>query len=1125
MTQGYPYCGVPPKTDSFGYTVARTGSRRRERLHCGILCILAFILSLCLVSPRAGAAEFGDAVFMAGTVWEDAHDRDWAFLVWQSFEPVLLRGRALALYRKPGGPEDAGVFTLQGVVQTQLDPRAIHSILERSRNLGQDLDLLEHAVDELFETLIPSPSLSLGEKLSYVYRGALEDDDVWSNLIFLSRLNPGVALTLGTAFAGRLDAAETATYEVRACPPGFVDPDAECDSVIGRIVLTAGEPLVLAAPGPARLVPVATPEGHLNLRLRWAMTDDLARQSLLQYGFNLYRVETGYAQTHGFDSEAPDPELWPHLILDDEVTRANRLPILPEAVFTDAQAADPDFEPENFFFTDDNDRFGEGEIFNDGDSFVYFATPRDLLGRDGHSVPSDPIEACFRLPPVAPRNIDVDTDYTFEDNGNGGEERVRFRVRWDPVTAPGGMEVTGYRVYRWTSAEEVAAGEEDPLDPEYDVSGLIPHNPAVDRYEWVDEGGPDDPDGTTYYYSVRAFIENACGELLASGNSAPMWGVLREFRGPGAAGGENVNVEIICIWPEVDPLPPFVWDDAPGVAPDMVDVCFQAFPVMKGVTWVEFGLSVGPSGLEPGAEPHFHYGRHYLPRVLDAFIETEASFPLEMLADGIMPGDDPDMPPSLLLVAHARAAGPGGRVTEWVPLPVETEFGGGKKVFPSFGLGLDPDSLDPRPYGPHCFVHVTRTRWEPRVGPVSLVFEMVEGAYEYKVYRRLGYTGKLTLIAQGLNESGQVTTVIEEDRAMPPHADVVCYYVQQFDEHGNPGPMERAECVEIVGTSLPPTPLLQPVESEGDAIDPEVRLRWVSPGPGAHRFRVWLAERRRPLPDTLGDELSGALPEAGPVTRHDLDPDLLFRYYETGVVGVNFGNNPVFEVAIPVRSGRNYTAFIEAVNPYGDAGDPSNVVEFTWVPPDDGTITWCSPLPWPARAVPDEDPEFVAPLPAVYLGANLRGAVGVRVGEVTFASLSPEPAGTLPFTLEAPVDPAAHLYESEEGETVLPAVLYRVQLPNERFPDVSRDVIQVSPLIESIAHTIEPTPDGEERAFVRDPYVLFQAVDGAFPARQGLHIVDTQRVISGSLYQYFLVRFRPDGEIDRVLPSEPIEIP
>ena len=79
-------------------------------------------------------------------------------------------------------------------------------------------------------------------------------------------------------------------------------------------------------------------------------------------------------------------------------------------------------------------------------------------------------------------------------------------------------------------------------------------------------------------------------------------------------------------------------------------------------------------------------------------------------------------------------------------------------------------------------------------GPLITVF-LTEGTEEYKVYRRID-NGPLTLIEQGLASFSDAVSVAVEDQNLPLNGAKICYFAQLFDEHGNPSPMVRIDCIE-----------------------------------------------------------------------------------------------------------------------------------------------------------------------------------------------------------------------------------------------------------------------------------------------------------------------------------------
>ena len=120
------------------------------------------------------------------------------------------------------------------------------------------------------------------------------------------------------------------------------------------------------------------------------------------------------------------------------------------------------------------------------------------------------------------------------------------------------------------------------------------------------------------------------------------------------------------------------------------------------------------------------------------------------------------------------------------------------------------------------------------------------------------------------------------------------------------------------------------------------------------------------------------------------------------------------------------------------------------------------------------------------------------------------------------------LASTSVGDSLLPAVLYRRQVPSDRFLSVSGATIQVSPMLARIAATQD---DGLQ---IRDPYIgviarrsstdpnlvdlVTQSVD--------LFLLDTQPVTKGARYHYTLLRFSPaNGELLESLDAGEVLIP
>ncbi|MCF7733884.1 MAG: hypothetical protein K9N23_19510, partial [Akkermansiaceae bacterium] len=127
--------------------------------------------------------------------------------------------------------------------------------------------------------------------------------------------------------------------------------------------------------------------------------------------------------------------------------------------------------------------------------------------------------------------------------------------------------------------------------------------------------------------------------------------------------------------------------------------------------------------------------------------------------------------------------------------------------------------------------------------------------------------------------------------------------------------------------------------------------------------------------------------------------------------------------------------------------------------------------------------------------------------------------------LSPPIDLMDWLKRERSGQTeggrtdrfLLPCVVFRYQLPNEIFPVVSGDVVQVAPLISGIASRTENI-SGINYTVVYDPYFSFGTGD------RKVRLIPPHPLIDEATYRYLLVLFRPDGEIDSVVPTTTFRI-
>ncbi|HMJ91978.1 MAG TPA: hypothetical protein VK530_19305, partial [Candidatus Acidoferrum sp.] len=93
------------------------------------------------------------------------------------------------------------------------------------------------------------------------------------------------------------------------------------------------------------------------------------------------------------------------------------------------------------------------------------------------------------------------------------------------------------------------------------------------------------------------------------------------------------------------------------------------------------------------------------------------------------------------------------------------------------------------------------------------------------------------------------------------------------------------------------------------------------------------------------------------------------------------------------------------------------------------------------------------------------------------------------------------------------------------FPTVSGDIIQCSPMMESIAFqrtNVFTTMSSilHDPFIVTDGYLISDLISLLY-----VFLKDTQPAVSGASYKYLLVRFQRNGEIAEVIPTNEVDVP
>ncbi len=1067
------------------------------------------LLALGTLTAR-GNEPLANVVFSIGTTTTNAQGAAWAYVLWQPTEPNALAGRKIAVYAKPGTADSAANYERRTLTQRQLDPLVIQSLLTRAANLGDDLFLLETRVNALFAAAIPRPTLSLAEKISAVIRGAEHDPKLLGNIVFLGRLHPSLNLCLGQAWAEPITPGKT-TFEIR----DFDFANNTDRGVIGRVTVDPTAPIILPAPGMPVQFPEASPKGDLNIKLRWATPNALREVGLLQHGYNLYRLTRVFAEANNFHNVPPTRAQLAGLLAAGTLKRINETPVTVNKLHDAVSVLDFANDP-TWYIADDNDRYRPGGTgFANGEQFYYFATARDLLGRDGYVSAGGLALACDRLPPDAPAGVQVENLYTYS---NGASNQV-LKVTW-PQAANISDTVAAYYVYRWTNATDATTYGVTNLNVNR-IAGPIAHVPGQLYASYIDNGpgsptAPMDYD-KTYWYTVRAVDAGACSNNF-SANSAPAFGVLRNRTAPGEPTGE---IGILCCRPGGRSDKDFFTSDVTATDANLAYYRFIVTRTNAALGYVEFYFTQGNLATNVIGRIPFPAGSE--PLIFDWTISRElAGNGLHRTFARIIADDDE--PTALIETSNNQLPGAGTRHI----------------INAVANLNCQPVRVRPNPLGPTAGNDCVHSPGNPADGetiePPTIFFVPAPGSKEYRLYRRVNF-GPMTLIKQGPVTNDPPVEIPVKDPDLPADSATICYFVQTLDEHGNAGPLTQiSDCLKLkLGMRKP---LLSPLECEGEEAAPTMSITWFCPPFGIERFEVYIAVGGASMPADIGGGLTQVSPL--PVTKWIKlpgSPNLVpreFYVYRTPRIGPQFGDGGFFQSIVNIKLNVNYLVFIKPVgldgSPAPDAKN-SKLEKFLWNVP----VVKGPQVPWPARPLPpvstNSFPEWVAPvfINHTNITTNFVG-VGIVVGTVSSAGRERLALGQ-PAVLANTGDPLSWIARNQNNESLFPLVVYRFQETNQFFPQVSGDLTQVTPMMESIAYSVGSAPGFGTSALIYDPFIdVYSAslleipTGGSGVARNAIVLLDTQPVVLGARYRYLLVRFGEDREIADVVVTPPVDL-
>ena len=1047
------------------------------------LVLLALLL---LAVPTLRAQE--NLIGTVGLAHTDLNGRQWAYITWQGNDGAGIANEAFAVYGKPGDASSTSSYSRFSIVARQQDTHVIQSLLQRGVNLGDNLVALDGDLAKLFGDVIPAGTISLSEKLSAVLRGTTGNDRSYRNLVLLGRIHPGVALNLGIAVAEQFPAGvSNMTFEVR----GWNLATSSDRAVVGRVTVQAGAPLSLPAPGAAVELPDTTGSGNLNVKMRWAVPDPLRRLGLATHGFNVWRVNKTYAEAAGWHVVPPkaDQLQGGSATSPLAVRRINTVPILAAKYFSPAEAANfgTNGDASTFFFTDNNDAFKGAQPFVDGAGYYYYVTARDLLGRDGTPSPGTLLKACDRIPPQPPRHLRVRPVHAYLP----GNLSDGLMLSWEaPI---GGGPGLAYHVYRYESLAELKANSGSVVSNH--IAGPLTFPPNTDPLRYIDRPCTNSfltSSNQTFWYVVRAAETTACGTNV-SNPSAPGWGSCRDWRGAGSIDG---TFSTTCLVPSVvchtNGLAP-----NPNPNPNCCVYRLICYRESSAIEWAEFVYQ------QNGAQ-----------RTNRVYFTAKGN---SVTIDICLPAGQPQQIRCCVGTAGGAVAcaGPCGQV-DCNPQSINIiTFKANVTVIRSLQSKGDPEG--------DCTTHFHRKPYgDPVTGSagvgtngIDIQLSLPSDTKEYRVYRSVD-GGPRSLMAAGTNSTN---SVLISDTALPINSSIVCYYSQALDVNGNPGPLTLLEpCVPVAGSI--PAPQQSPVLGSSVTIfGAQMNLSWFCPTPGIDHFEVLISEDAvitsallTPVPALptahVGGGAYGFRTLAVPVSE-----TTGYKTYRTPRVGALFGTNDLFNVSATTEAGKTVAVLVRAVDIHGNRGPLSNEEDFT------GALEKIMLVPqvaWPARALPLPAANTYTPALGLrqIVDDNCFEGIGIIVGQTEIEQVHT-------CTDIQVSKPDTFTSTDQLGRSIFPFVAYRQQVANPRFPIVSGDVLQVTPLIEKI-HLDEESPPSVNYLRLRDPFTVLR------PSGQqrlsNLMIRDTQPVVGGARYRYTLVRFKTNHEIEEIVPAGEIEV-
>src|SRR5271165_7020796 len=101
-------------------TTRSTSSKAAMTTRSRIISFAACIgLAVCIAHNSRAQGGIGDVVYTVGTVAQDTHGSNWAYVLWQGTQPGLVSNQVFAVYSKPGDPTNNVPFVRRSLVSLE----------------------------------------------------------------------------------------------------------------------------------------------------------------------------------------------------------------------------------------------------------------------------------------------------------------------------------------------------------------------------------------------------------------------------------------------------------------------------------------------------------------------------------------------------------------------------------------------------------------------------------------------------------------------------------------------------------------------------------------------------------------------------------------------------------------------------------------------------------------------------------------------------------------------------------------------------------------------------------------------------------------------------------------------